>query len=128
MDTVRELIHSKPALTLITIQPDALMAEAMRVMLDQGVHSLLVFENNKMVGIVSDRDFSRKVLAQGLDQTTTTVGTVMSRQVISVDPEASVLDTMRLMSEHGFRQLPVKEHGQVIGMVSWSDVMSDLLN
>lgn len=128
MNTVRELIRSRPKLTLITIQPDALMAEAMRVMLDQGIHSLLVFENNKMIGIVTDRDFSRKVLAHGLDQTTTTVEAVMSRQVITVDPEASMMETMRLMSEHGFRQLPVEEHGQIIGMVSWSDVMSVLLN
>ncbi|MBM3379508.1 MAG: cyclic nucleotide-binding/CBS domain-containing protein [Betaproteobacteria bacterium] len=128
MDTVRELMQSKPALTLITIPPDALMTEAMRIMLDKGIHSLLVYENNKMIGIVSDRDYSRKVLAQGLDQATTTVGTVMSRRVITVDPEASVMDTMRLMSEHGFRHLPVEEHGQIIGMVSWSDIMSDLLN
>jgi len=127
MDTVRDLIQSKPPLDLITTSPDALMAEAMRIMLDKGVHSLLVYEDEKMVGIVSDRDFSRKVLAQGLDQSTTTVADVMSRLVITIKPDASVMDTMRLMSEHGFRHLPVEEDGRILGMVSWSDVMHDLL-
>ena len=128
MDTVRELMDSKPAESVITTRPDASMAEAMRIMLDNSVHSLLVFEGEKMVGIVSDRDFSRRVLAQGLDQSTTLVAEVMSKLVITIGPEASIMDTMRLMSEHGFRHLPVEEDGRIIGMISWSDIMHDLLN
>ena len=52
----------------------------------------------------------------------------MSKLVITIGPEASIMDTMRLMSEHGFRHLPVQEDGRIIGMVSWSDIMHDLLN
>lgn len=127
METVRELIESKPV-GLITVKPDVTVKDAMVLMEDKHIHSLLVYQAERLVGIISASDYSKKVLANGLDDQATKVEDIMSRHVSTISPEATIMESMRLMADHGFHHLPVEEDGKIVGMVSWSDIMHLMLN
>jgi CBS domain-containing protein len=127
VETVRELIESKPV-GLITVKPDVSMKEAMLLMDDKHIHSLLVYQDDRLVGIISASDYSKKVLASGLDEEATKVQDVMSRHVSTISPDATIMESMRVMAAHGFHHLPVEEGGKIVGMVSWSDIMHLMLN
>ncbi|NBS82073.1 MAG: CBS domain-containing protein [Betaproteobacteria bacterium] len=127
LETVRELIESKPV-GLITVKPDVTVKDAMVLMEDKHIHSLLVYQAERLVGIISASDYSKKVLANGLDDQSTKVEDIMSRHVSTISPEATIMESMRVMAAHGFHHLPVEEDGKIVGMVSWSDIMHLMLN
>jgi len=127
LETVRELIESKPV-GLITVKPDVTVKDAMVLMEDKHIHSLLVYQAERLVGIISASDYSKKVLANGLDDQATKVEDIMSRHVSTISPEATIMESMRVMAAHGFHHLPVEEGGKIVGMVSWSDIMHLMLN
>jgi len=127
VETVRELIQSKPV-GLITTKPDVSVQDAVALMEDKHIHSLLVYENERLVGIISSSDYTKKIVASGLDAATSKVGDIMSRHVTTISPQASIMESMQVMASHGFHHLPVEEDGKVIGMVSWSDIMHLMLN
>ncbi|NCX44093.1 MAG: CBS domain-containing protein [Betaproteobacteria bacterium] len=126
VETVRELIQSKPV-GLITTKPDVSVQDAMALMDNKHIHSLLVYENERLVGIVSSSDYSKKILATGLDAESAKVQDIMSRHVTTISPEATLLESMQRMAAHGFHHLPVEEDGKIIGMLSWSDIMHLML-
>jgi len=127
LETVRELIESK-SVGLITVKPDVTVKDAMVLMEDKHIHSLLVYQAERLVGIISASDYSKKVLANGLDDQATKVEDIMSRHVSTISPEATIMESMRVMAAHGFHHLPVEEGGKIVGMVSWSDIMHLMLN
>jgi CBS domain-containing protein len=127
VETVRELIESKPV-GLITVQPDVSAKDAMQLMDNKHIHSLLVYKNERLVGIISASDYTKKVIALGLDQEQTKVEDIMSPHVSTISPEATIMESMRFMASHGFHHLPVEEDGKIVGMVSWSDIMHLMLN
>lgn len=127
METVRELIQSKPV-GLITTQPDVSVKDAVALMENKHIHSLLVYENERLVGIISSSDYTKKIVALGLDAETSKVADIMSRHVSTISPNATIMESMQVMASHGFHHLPVEEDGKVIGMVSWSDIMHLMLN
>ncbi|MFZ9466385.1 MAG: CBS domain-containing protein, partial [Burkholderiaceae bacterium] len=86
-------------------------------------HCLVVYENEKMCGIISDRDYAHKIVAKGLDPEQVKVGDIMTRNVITINRTASIADCMKIMSEHRFRHLPVAEGEDIVGMISMTDVM-----
>lgn len=122
MVTVNEVLASKQ-FGLIHTNPDVIVKDAMNLMIEKHIHCLVVYENEKMCGIVSDRDYAHKIVAKGLDPEQVKVGDIMTRNVITINRAASIADCMKIMSEHRFRHLPVAEGEDIVGMISMTDVM-----
>ena len=122
MVTVNEVLATK-TFGLIHTSPSVSVKDAMALMVDKKIHCLVVFEDEKMCGIISDRDYAHKIVAKGLDPEQLSVGDIMTKNVITISREATIADCMRIMSERHSRHLPVAEGDAVVGMISMSDVM-----
>lgn len=126
MKPVSELLKNKPN-TLWSVRPDETVFEAITVLAEKGVGALMVMEHGKLVGIVSERDYTRKIALKGKNSRETQVREIMTRDVLVVSPTASTRDCMALMSSKNIRHLPVVEGGTVIGMLSVRDLVSDII-
>ncbi len=126
MHSVRDILKSKNG-EIWSVTPDESVLEAVREMARRGVGALLVMEAERLLGIVSERDYARKVVLQGRRSETTTVGEIMSTQVISIDPETMARQGLELMTEKFIRHLPVVENGRVIGVVSIGDLVKSVI-
>jgi CBS domain-containing protein len=126
MIRVRHLLESKKS-ALYTIGPDAPVLEAVRAMAAHGVGALLVMSGTTLRGIVSERDYARKVVLHGRASADTPVSQIMSSPVLTVPPEATVQHCMVLMTERRIRHLPVVEDGRVIGVVSIGDLVKSVI-
>lgn len=126
MELVRHLLEGKPA-AVISIRPDAMVLDAIRLMAEHGTGSVLVMRGNVLLGIVSERDYARKVALKGRASATTPVADIMTAPVVTVDPNATVHHCMQLMTNGRFRHLAVIEGGMVIGVVSIGDLVKALL-
>lgn len=105
------------------ISPDASVFEAIALMAQHGIGALLVTEEGKLVGIVSERDYTRKVFLQGRSSKQTTVQEIMTAPVYVASPNDSVEDAMRLMTERRVRHLPIVEGERIVGVVSIGDLV-----
>jgi CBS domain-containing protein len=125
MATVRELVAGRTA--IYAIGPEAAVLEAIRSMAEHGVGALLVMEGETLVGIVSERDYARKVILMGRSSAETPVRAIMSAPVLTVSPGDSVSRCMRLMTDRHVRHLPAVEGGRVVGMVSIGDLVKAVI-
>lgn len=125
MSTVRQLLAGRKA--LYSIPPEAAVLAAIRAMAEHRVGALLVMEGEALVGIVSERDYARKVILLGRASADTPVRTIMSAPVLTVSPEDSVNHCMQLMTDRHVRHLPALENGRVIGMVSIGDLVKAVI-
>jgi CBS domain-containing protein len=125
MTTVRQLLAGRTA--LYTIAPEAAVLEAIRSMAEHGVGALLVMQGESLVGILSERDYARKVILLGRASADTPVSTIMSSPVVTVSPDDSVNHCMQLMTQRRVRHLPALEGGRVIGMVSIGDLVKAVI-
>ena len=121
--TISEILSHKGA-TAWTISPDATVFEAIQMMADKNIGALLVTENEKLVGIISERDYTRKVVIKGKSSRTTAVKEILSSHVIHVTPAHTVEECLRLMTDHRFRHLPVLDGEKVAGIVSIGDLVN----
>lgn len=120
---VKEVMSEKTS----TISPDALLVSAARKMRDEDIGSLLVMDEDKLTGIVTDRDITCRGLVSGLDQREAHVSDAMSRDIIWCKPNEDVADAARLMEEHKIRRLPVvDDNGKLAGMLSVGDISTHL--
>jgi len=126
MTTVRHLLDHKGR-ALFTIEPEDPVLEAIRLMADRHVGALLVMRGTELAGIVSERDYARKVVLLGRASAETPVWQIMSSPVITVSLETSVQDCMRLMTERRIRHLPVVEDHRVVGMISIGDLVKAVI-
>jgi CBS domain-containing protein len=126
MELVRHLLEGKPA-GVISIRPEAMVLDAIRLMAEHGAGSVLVMRGNVLLGIVSERDYARKVALKGRASATTPVADIMTSPVVTVDPNATVHHCMQLMTNGRFRHLAVIEAGMVTGVVSIGDLVKALL-
>jgi CBS domain-containing protein len=126
MITVRHLLDRKGR-ALFAIAPEDPVLEAIRMMADHHVGALLVLRGTELLGILSERDYARKVVLLGRSSADTPVATIMSSPVVTVSPEHSVQDCMRLMTERRIRHLPVLDGGRVVGMVSIGDLVKAVI-
>ena len=127
MTSVAHLLQAKGH-DVWSIPPDASVYEAIKLMADKGVGALLVMEGQRLVGIVSERDYARKVILQGKSSRDTPVSEIMTDKVFYVRPEQTVEDCMALMTAHRIRHLPVLDDKLVRGVVSIGDLVKAVIS
>ena len=126
MTTVRQLLERKSG-GVFSVEPQAPVLEAIREMAAHHVGALLVMQGVTLAGIVSERDYARKVILMGRSSADTPVRDIMSSPVITVSPEDTVQKCMQLMTDRHVRHLPAVSGGQVIGMVSIGDLVKAVI-
>ena len=122
MRTVRQLLESKPA-EIIAISPDAPVIDAIRLMAERRVGALVVMEGARLAGILSERDYARKIVLQGRSSRDTPVRDIMTAEVITVRPEDSSDHCMQVVTDKRIRHLPVMQGGDVVGVLSIGDLV-----
>lgn len=126
MDTVKDALARKHG-PLIHVRSDDMVVEALRQMRDHHVRSVLVLDDDRLVGIVTQGDCAIKVLLPGLDAKRTPIGQVMTANPVTVGPDDQVQNCMALMSARGIRHLPVLDGNKVVGVISIGDVVKDVI-
>jgi CBS domain-containing protein len=127
MVRVRYLLGQKDS-TVWTIEAEEPVLEAIQLMADKGIGALPVVRGEELVGIVSERDYARKVILKGRSSSDTPVWQIMSSPVISVGPDEDVHRCMETMTERRIRHLPVVERGKMIGMISIGDLVKAVID
>ncbi|MEH3021727.1 MAG: CBS domain-containing protein [Pseudomonas oryzihabitans] len=123
MKTVAQLLALKTQQDVYTIAPDAWVLDALRLMADKNVGALPVMREGELVGIISERDYARKVALQGRSSYATPVSEIMTEAVVIVLPHQTVADCMTIMTERHLRHLPVMGNGTLIGLLSIGDLV-----
>ena len=126
MRTVRQLLESKPV-EIHAVPPDAPVIEAIRSMAEHHVGALLVMEGARLAGILSERDYARKVVLQGRSSKDTPVRDIMTAEVISVAPGDTVEHCMQVVTDHRIRHLPALEGDVVLGVLSIGDLVKAVI-
>ena len=122
-DTIRTLLRSTGKNRIFSVTPDQSVYEAIEKMALEGIGAVLVISGNKLVGILSERDYARKVILKGHSSKDTPVSDIMTTPVVFVTPENSVDECMAIMTNRRFRHLPVVENDVPIGVVSIGDLV-----
>ena len=126
MDTVRKLLDAKGH-DLWSVTPDATVYDAVAVMAEKGCGALLVMSGDSLDGIISERDYARKVILAGRSSKKTTVREIMSTPVLTADVGTNVEDCLQLMTDKHIRHLPVTDGGKLTGMVSIGDLVKAVI-
>lgn len=125
---VAQVLSQKPSAgQLWSVSPADSVLRALEVMAEHNVGALVVLEGERLVGMVSERDYARKVILRGLRSSDTPVADVMTREVVTVDPAATVDECMQRMTDGRFRHLPVLEGERVVGVVSIGDLVATIM-
>lgn len=126
MNTIRHILQLKGDFVW-SISPDATVFEAIRMMADKGAGALVVMVDEHIVGIISERDYARKVILQGKSSKDTRVSEIMTQKVFSIHPDQTVEEAMDLMVKHHIRHLPVVEEERVVGVISIMDTTRNVI-
>jgi CBS domain-containing protein len=105
-----------------SVSPDTTVYDALKLMAEKEIGALVVVEEEKMVGIVSERDYARKIILKGKSSKETAVSEIMTSEVIHTSPEKKVRKCLSLLTKHHFRHLPVLEDGRLVGILSIEDI------
>ena len=126
MKPVSQLLKARDG-TLWHARPDDTVFEALQLLAEYEVGALMVIDQGRLVGVLSERDYTRKVALQGRNSRETRVQDIMTRNVVAVGPQTRTRECMALMREKRIRHLPVVESGTVLGMISIRDLMDDII-
>ena len=127
MKTVAQLLKSKSA-GVVSIAPDAPMIDALKLLAEKDIGAVLVMEGTRLAGIVSERDYTRKVALRGKATADTKVRDIMTSEVICVEPSQTNEECMALLTARRLRHLPVIDKGNVVGMLSIGDLVKDAIS
>ncbi|MGA9779672.1 MAG: CBS domain-containing protein [Limisphaerales bacterium] len=120
---ISALLHHKGT-ALWSIAPEATVFEAIKLMADKNIGSLLVMSGDRLVGVFTERDYTRKIALQGKTSKATKVQEILSSRFVSVTPRQTIEECMKLMTENRVRHLPVLENEKVVGVVSIGDLVN----
>ena len=126
MTTVKHVLDRKGR-RVHSIRPDASVFDALKTMAEKNIGSLVVLEDENLVGIITERIYAREIALKGRTSSQTLVRDIMSTNVICVRPEQSVEECMAVMTAKTVRHLPVLEHGRIVGIVSIGDMVSSII-
>ncbi len=127
MATIRQLLQSKGGVVW-SVRPDASVFEAMKIMADKGIGALVVQEDGKLVGIVSERDYARKVILKDRASKQIPVSEIMVKDVLYARPDHTVEECLALMTEKRTRHLPVLDGDKLIGIISIGDLVKSVID
>lgn len=124
---INEILAQKGG-TVWSISPEATVFEAIQMMADKNVGALLVTKGEQLLGIMSERDYTRKVILKGRASKETPVRDIISGRVITVTPEHTVPECLKLMTEHRIRHLPVLQASKILGVISIGDLVNSIIS
>jgi CBS domain-containing protein len=127
MKKVRDILAAKGG-QVWTVEPDATVFQALEQMAEKNVGALVVMEGERLIGVVSERDYARKIILEGRSSKQTPVREIMSTEVTCVDPERTIEECMALMTHRRIRHLPVLEDDRLAGIVSIGDVVNTIIS
>lgn len=127
MKTIGDLLKTKGR-RVWSIRPDATVLEALRLLAEKDIGGLAVVEGDQLVGIITERDYARKIVLLGRSSSTTPVSDVMTSKIAVVDPDRTVEEAMALMTDKHVRHLPVMADGKLAGMVSIGDLVKAIIS
>jgi len=122
MGKVRNLLQTKGN-EIFAVEPSIMVYRAIELMCEKNIGGLLIVENKKLVGIFTERDYARKLILRGKSSKDTPIRDLMTSNLITVTPDTSVDDCMRVMTGRKIRHLPVLDNGQLVGLISIGDVV-----
>jgi CBS domain-containing protein len=128
MTVVAAILKSKPEGLVHSIAPTATVLQALQTMAERRIGALLVMQDNAIVGILTERDYARKIALMGRSSVSTLVSDVMTQDVMYVQPTQTSEECMALMTENRLRHLPVVDDGAVLGMISIGDLVKDIIS
>lgn len=128
MNTVALILKAKEHQSVLTIAPTATVIEAVRMMAEHNIGALPVVEGGRIVGIVTERDYARKVALQGRSSEQTLVRGIMTSHVMYVSPAQTTEECMALMTDKRLRHLPVLDEGRLVGLISIGDLVKDIIS
>ncbi|MGO4330164.1 CBS domain-containing protein [Cupriavidus sp. 2TAF22] len=128
MKSARQVLESKPTQAIFSIAPNATVYAALQLMAEKGIGALLVIERGDIVGILSERDYARKVILMQRTSRETFVRDIMTSAVIYVRADQSTDECMALMTQHRMRHLPVMDGSHLVGMLSIGDLVKDIIS
>jgi len=127
MKTLRQLLQAKSS-GILSIAPDARVFDALKMMAEKNVGALLVMDAGRLAGIMTERDYARKVILQGRSSLDTPVREIMTDKVLCVHPDQSVEECMGLMTDRRVRHLPVMDGDKLIGVLSIGDLVKETIS
>ena len=127
MFSIRRVLEDKASKGIWSVGPDDTVLSAITRMAEQRIGAVLVMEGDELLGILSERDYSRKIILQGRRSADTRVSEIMTREVVTVPPGMTARQGLELMTANFFRHLPVVEDGRVIGVVSIGDLVKRVI-
>jgi len=128
MTILAHILGSKPDQTVYTIAPSASVFDAVKLMAEKSIGALVVLEGGKVVGIITERDYARKVVLMSRSSKDAAVRDIMTTSVMYVLPNHTSEECMALMTEHRLRHLPVIEKGKLVGLISIGDLVKDIIS
>ncbi len=127
-DSIATILQHKGQVPVHSVAPDSTVYDAIKLMSDRNIGCVLVMDGGNLLGILSERDYTRKVVLQGRSSKTTTVREIMTGDVICVTPQQGVEETLGIVTENRVRHLPVKDGDRIIGLISIGDLVKWVIN
>jgi len=128
MKSAAQVLKAKPRQTVETVAPSTSVFDAVKLMAEKNIGALLVLEEQKIVGIVTERDYARKIVLMGRSSKETPVRDIMSSPVMYVRPDQTNEECMALMTDNRLRHLPVVDQGKLLGLISIGDLVKDIIS
>lgn len=128
MKPVAHILKSKPDQTVYTIAPTASVFDAVKLMAEKNIGALVIMDSAKIAGIITERDYARKIVLMGRSSKDTPVRDIMTSSVMYVRPDQASEECMALMTENRLRHLLVMDNGKLIGVVSIGDLVKDIIS
>ena len=128
MTSVAQILNSKPDRTVYTIGPEATVFDAVKLMAEKSIGALVVIEGESVVGLITERDYARKIVLMARSSRETPVRDIMTTSVLYVRPDQTSEECMVLMTENRLRHLPVMDNAKLIGLISIGDLVKDVIS